>query len=277
LGVAWFWFFSVGLGICVSREVQALPNVDAGVTVIGVLVFCLGAALGASLCEKLSQGRLELGVVPLGSFGLTLFLLDLILMRVGAGYFPADSATHNPLSYQTLRVAGAVFLLGVFASIFVVPLRTLLQQRNRKVARAHLLAASQVLNGLCAAVSIVIFGLLLQSTPTWVPFVVLLLANTAVSAYIYRLLPEFLLRFVLWCVSRVMYRVRVLGAEFLPEEGACVLVCNHVSFVDWMIIGAACPRPVRFVMYHRYFRLPLLGFLLRDAHRPGPRGCRRSG
>jgi 1-acyl-sn-glycerol-3-phosphate acyltransferase len=98
------------------------------------------------------------------------------------------------------------------------------------------------------------------------PFLVLLVLNACVSFYIYRLLPEFLLRFVLWCVSRVMYRVRVHGAEFLPARGACVLVCNHVSFVDWMLIAAACPRPVRFVMYHRYLRLPFVGFLMRDAH-----------
>jgi 1-acyl-sn-glycerol-3-phosphate acyltransferase len=85
-----------------------------------------------------------------------------------------------------------------------------------------------------------------------------------VSAYIYTVLPEFLLRFVVWSLARVMYRLRIAGAEKIPAEGAAVLVANHVSFVDWMLVAAASPRPVRFVMDHTFLKLPLVGFVFRD-------------
>ena len=89
------------------------------------------------------------------------------------------------------------------------------------------------------------------------------LLNAVVALYIYRLLPEFLLRFVAWLLVHSVYRLRTRGLEHLPAEGAAVLVCNHVSFVDPIVISAAVRRPIRFVMDHRIFRTPLIGFIFR--------------
>jgi len=79
------------------------------------------------------------------------------------------------------------------------------------------------------------------------------------------LVPEYLLRFVAWVASRLVYRFKVQGDEHIPTQGAAVLVCNHVSFVDAVLLMAASPRPIRFLMDHRIFKVPLLGWLFQLA------------
>jgi 1-acyl-sn-glycerol-3-phosphate acyltransferase len=268
LGVGWFWFFVTTVALTIARYADVSVSGDPRVAVVCAAVFCLGVAAGAFVCERLSLARLELGVVPLGSVGMTLFLIDLSLANDPwpwlAGGF--GDLLAQLLSDSLLRIALDLGFLGLFTGIFLVPLRTLLQERSPRGQRMDVMAGTQAMCAGLASLSLFLFGVL--PTYSWAQFPLwsLLLLNALVTVYIYRLIPEFLLRFVLWCVSRVMYRVRIHGEEFLPSKGACVLVCNHVSFVDWMLVAAACPRPVRFVMYHRYLHLPLLGFLLRDAH-----------
>jgi 1-acyl-sn-glycerol-3-phosphate acyltransferase len=77
------------------------------------------------------------------------------------------------------------------------------------------------------------------------------------------LVPEFLMRFMVWILIHSVYRLRKAGLERVPEEGAALVVCNHVSFVDALVISAACRRPIRWVMYHRIFRIPFLSFFFR--------------
>ena len=89
--------------------------------------------------------------------------------------------------------------------------------------------------------------------------------NAAVAVYIFTLVPEFLMRFLIFLLVHTIYRVRERGSEHLPEEGAAVLVCNHVSFVDALVITAACRRPIRFVMDHNIFRIPVLSFVFRTS------------
>jgi 1-acyl-sn-glycerol-3-phosphate acyltransferase len=87
--------------------------------------------------------------------------------------------------------------------------------------------------------------------------------NAAVALYIYGLVPEFLMRFLAWLLIHTFYRVDKDGLENIPEEGPCIIVCNHVSYVDAVVIAACVRRPVRFVMDHRIFRVPLLSFIFR--------------
>jgi 1-acyl-sn-glycerol-3-phosphate acyltransferase len=94
-------------------------------------------------------------------------------------------------------------------------------------------------------------------------FLVTALLNAAVAVYIYSLVPEFLMRFIVWLLIHSVYRLDKSGLEHIPDEGAAVLVCNHVSFVDALVIAAACRRPVRFVMDHQIYRLPVLNFVFR--------------
>ena len=87
----------------------------------------------------------------------------------------------------------------------------------------------------------------------------------AVAVYIYTVIPEFLLRFAAWCVSNILYRLRMEHPENIPTEGAAVLAANHVTYVDWLLMASASTRPVRFVMDHQLSRNPLIRFLARDA------------
>jgi len=96
-------------------------------------------------------------------------------------------------------------------------------------------------------------------------FLAISLMNLAVNAYIFKIVPEFTMRFLIWMLSHSMYRVRHQNLEVIPEEGAAVLVCNHVSFVDALLIGGAVRRPVRFVMYYKIYNLPVLNFVFRTA------------
>jgi 1-acyl-sn-glycerol-3-phosphate acyltransferase len=94
-------------------------------------------------------------------------------------------------------------------------------------------------------------------------FLALGIANAVVAGYIFLLVPEYLLRFIAWVASRIVYRFKITGDEHIPTEGAAILVANHVSFVDAVLLMAASPRPIRFIMDHQIFRIPVLGWLFK--------------
>jgi 1-acyl-sn-glycerol-3-phosphate acyltransferase len=142
----------------------------------------------------------------------------------------------------------------------------LIQMRSAPSHRARIIAANNILNALFLIGSSVGVGLLLKAHFT-IPqvFLIVGLLNAVVAFYIFMLVPEYLLRFVAWMLSHVVYRFEVKGEEHIPAEGAAVLVCNHVSFIDAVLLMAASPRPIRFIMDHRIFRVPVLGWLFRLA------------
>jgi 1-acyl-sn-glycerol-3-phosphate acyltransferase len=267
LGISWFWFF--GAALLSLMPVYATVTLGAHESVITLLLalFCVGIALGSLLCEKISGKNLELGLVPFGSFGMTLFTLDLFF--VGA---PAHTAA-DPLSVtqflaqpHTPRVLVDLFCIALFGGFYNVPLYTLIQQRAEPSERSRVIAGNNVLNALFMVVaSGMLAGLYKLGLSVPAIFLVIALLNAAVAIYIDSLLPEFFLRFIAWILSRVMYRLTLRGHEHVPETGPCVLVCNHVSFVDWLIIGGSVRRPARFVMDHRIAKTPVLSFLFKQA------------
>ena len=91
------------------------------------------------------------------------------------------------------------------------------------------------------------------------------LLNAVVAVYIYTLVPEFLMRFLCWMLIHSVYRLRKEGIENIPEAGPALLTCNHVSFVDALVITAGSPRPIRFVMDHNIFKVPVMSFVFRTA------------
>jgi 1-acyl-sn-glycerol-3-phosphate acyltransferase len=155
-------------------------------------------------------------------------------------------------------------LLALFAGLYSVPMYALIQLRAQPTHRARIIAANNILNALFMIVSSLGVGLLLKAGFT-IPevFLVVGLLNAVVAVYIFLLVPEYLLRFLAWILTHVIYRFRVRGEEHIPVEGAAILVCNHVSFVDAVLLMAASPRPIRFIMDHRIFAVPVLGWLFR--------------
>ena len=266
LGISWFWFFG-------SVLVAQLPNYttfnlggDSSVNILVLTIFSIGTGIGSLLCERMSGHRVEVGLVPLGAFGLTAFGIELFLARPG----PALAHGLNWLAFLqapgSLRIALDLTLIGIFAGFYVVPLFAFIQSRTPSDRLSRVIAGNNIINALfiCGAAG---FGLGLGALGLGATqiFLVTAILNALVASYIFTLVPEFLMRFITWVLVNALYRVRVDGAQNIPEDGAVVLVCNHVSFMDALLLMANLRRPARFVMYHKIFNIPLLSFVFRTA------------
>ena len=252
LGISWFWLYGSVLVTQFPNLVRNLLHGGEQLVTLLLVVFSLGVGAGSLLCERLSGHKVELGLVPFGSIGLTIFGLDLGLASAAPGL--------------TWRILADLALIGVFGGLYIVPLYALVQSRSEASHRSRIIAANNILNAVFIVVSAgICIGLL--SAGLSIPQLILAVAlmNAAVAAYIYTLVPEFLMRFLVWMLIRSVYRLRVAGLEKIPDEGAAVVVCNHVSYVDAMVINAACRRPIRWVMTHEIFKIPVLSFVFRTA------------
>lgn len=266
LGVSWFWYLGFVYQTQLPNYTQFTLGGNNQVYVLLLTLFSVGIGLGSLLCERLSGRRVELGLVPFGSIGLTLFGVDL--------YFAAPTVAFSEGARGVMafiggeggwRVSLDLVLIGVFGGFYIVPLNALIQSRSAPSHRSRVIAGNNILNAFfmvfAAATSIVLLNFL--SIPQL--FLVMALLNAVVAVYIYTLVPEFLMRFLVWILIHLVYRVSKEGLERIPDEGPAVLVCNHVSYVDALIIAGCCPRPVRFIMYHGIYRLPVLNFVFRTA------------
>ncbi|MEM9727171.1 MAG: MFS transporter [Myxococcota bacterium] len=268
LGISWFWFLGASfLTVLPSFGKDVLGAAETIVTLF-LAVFCVGVAVGSLFCERLGGRKLEIGLVPFGSIGLTLAAVDLYfasapLHHVGDSLMGLREFLKLPNAW---RMIADFFALAVFGGFFTVPLYTLIQERSEPENRSRVIAGNNILNALFMVLS----SLMLMALPklgVTIPQTFLLLAvmSALVSAYIYSVIPEFLLRFFAWIVAKVMYRIRVVGEENLPDDGPAVLVANHVTYVDWLILSSAYQRPLRFVMHRQFLKLPLVGWAFRDA------------
>ena len=266
LGISWFWFFGTVLVAQLPIYTKLNLGGDGSVNTLVLTLFSLGTGIGALLCERMSGGRVEIGLVPLGAFGLTAFGIDLFLARPGA-------SVHAGLDWWAfLQAAGSwrivldLTAIGVFAGFYVVPLFAFMQSRTPSDRLSRVIAGNNIINALLIVLASM-FGLLLGHLGLSAAqiFLVDALLNVLVAIYIFTLVPEFLMRFIIWILVNTLYRVRVDGIQHVPEEGPAVLVCNHVSFMDPLLLMANLRRPVRFVMYYKIFNTPLLSFVFRTA------------
>ncbi|PNS09050.1 MFS transporter [Solilutibacter silvestris] len=267
LGVSWFWF--VGTVFAAELPDYAPLNLGGSNTlyVFVLALFSIGTGVGAVLCEKLSARTVEIGLVPLGAFGISVFLFDLYFARSGA-------ATAHDLDVMgfihqagSWRIVIDLVGIGLFTGFFVVPLFALIQSRTPKDELSRVIGALNIQNsGFVVAASLIC--LVLRSYAHWsIPqiFLALAVANTLVAIWIFTIVPEFLMRFLSWMLVRTLYRLRTRGIDHIPDEGAALIICNHVSFMDALILSASIPRPVRFVMYYKIFNIPVLSWIFRTA------------
>jgi len=264
LGISWLWFFgSIFLTTFAGFAKETLGGAQSVVTLL-LAVFSIGIGVGSLLCERLSGHRVEIGLVPFGSIGMTLFAADLWL--ASRGMTPAGlSGLGEFLAVGgNWRVMADLCLLAMFGGFYSVPLYALIQSRCEPSHRARIIAANNILNALFMVVASLLAAVLLYaglSLPQL--YLVVALLNAVVALYIYTLVPEFLMRFMLWMLIHSVYRLRKTGLERIPEEGPAIVACNHVSLVDALVISAACRRPIRWVMDYRIFRIPVLSFFFR--------------
>jgi 1-acyl-sn-glycerol-3-phosphate acyltransferase len=266
LGISWFWFYGATLLAQFPVYASDVLGGGEGVFILLLSVFSVGVGAGSLACEKLSGGKVEIGLVPFGAIGLTLFGIDLFFATPSV--MPAyDGSVAGFLQHAAhWRMLIDIVLLGAAGGLYIVPLYALIQTRCERSHAARVIAANNIVNaGFMVGSALV--SLLLFKAGLDIPqlFLATALFNAAVAIYIYTLVPEFLLRFVVWILVHTVYRLDTRGLDNIPEDGPAVIVCNHVSFVDALVITAACRRPIRFVMDHRIFRTPLLGFLFRSS------------
>ena len=264
LGISWFWFYGATYLTQFANFTKDVLGGDEHVATLLLAIFSIGIGVGSLMCERLSGHKVEIGLVPFGSIGLSVFAIDLYLASrnlapqglAGIGAFFAVSAHW--------RVIADLVLIGMFGGFYIVPLYALIQERSEPAFRSRIIAANNILNAIFMVASAGIALALLKAGLS-IPQLLLVtgLMNAIVAIYIYTLVPEFLMRFLAWLLVHTLYRVDKEGLERIPSEGPCVIVCNHVSFVDAIVIAACVRRPIRFVMDHRIFRIPLLNFIFR--------------
>ena len=255
LGISWFWLYgALFLAQFPVFAKKVLGGDETSVTLL-LAIFTVGIGLGSMLCEKLSGKHVEIGLVPFGSIGLTLFGCDLFFASPTVMPAGAPLAMGHLLAQPgNWRVFLDLFGLGVFGGFFIVPLYVLIQLRSAPEHRARIIAANNILNALFMVVgALVAAGLLGKGVTIPELFGMAAVCNALVAIYIYSLVPEFLLRFFAWLLVHTIYRLEKKGVENIPEEGPAILVCNHVSYVDSLVISSVCRRPIRFVMDHHIF------------------------
>ena len=272
LGISWMWFFGAVFLSQFPSFAKDVLHGDEQVASLLLVVFSIGIGTGSLLCEVLSRRHVEIGLVPLGAIGMSVFAIDLYFASRGL----QGAGGAGPSAVFTLgqfiavpghwRVMADLALLSLFTGLYSVPMYALIQLRAQPTHRARIIAANNILNALFMIASSVIAGLLLHFSFS-IPQIFLLvgLANAVVAFYIFMLVPEYLLRFIAWVASHLVYRFKVTGDEQIPVAGAAILVCNHVSYVDAVLLMSASPRPIRFVMDHRIFKVPVLGALFKLA------------
>ena len=282
LGVSWFWF----VGTVLTAQLPTYAEVylggvvnDTALYIFALALFSVGVGTGSLLCEKLSGHIVEIGLVPVGAFGISAMLLDLYFARPG---LPPQTGLTIAAFLDApggWRIVADLVGVGLFTGIFVVPLFALIQSRTPRSELSRVIAGLNIQNSLfivAAAVigvlvqreSLSLGGLTLPLPGLSVPqmFLALAIANLLVAIWIFTIVPEFLMRLASMLLVRTLYRLRERDVDpAIPADGAALIVCNHVSYMDALILSAAIPRPVRFVMDHRIFAIPGLRWIFRHA------------
>lgn len=268
IGISWFWFFGTIFITQIPNFTRNYLFADENVFIMLMGTFSISVGIGSLLCEKLSGGRVEIGLVPLGSLGLTVFAIDF--------YFAAQHVLPAAETLYTIdtilghadnwRILFDVFMIGLSSGFYIVPLYALIQERTDRGHISRVIAANNIINSIFMVVA-GLMAMVLLGNDIGIPglFLITAIMNLVIAIYIYRMITEFMWRFIVWISLHTIYRVKTHGLDAIPDKGAAVLVCNHVSFVDALIIAGYVRRPVRFVMDHRIYKTPGLHWIFKLA------------
>ena len=263
--MSWFWFFgALFLAQFPGYTRDLLGGAETVVTVL-LAAFSVGIGIGSMLCHRLSGDRVELGLVPIGSLGLTIFPIDFFFATP-----VAPPVGLSPGMFFSTWTYGRIFLdlvaIGISGGLYIVPLVAMIQERTESAIRSRVIAANNILNALLMVAAAVVGVALRQLGLTTIEILLASgLMNLLVAIYIFTVIPEFIMRFLIWMLMHSIYRLRCHNVGRIPSSGAALLVCNHVSYVDALILASASRRPIRFVVYHKIFALPVLNFIFKTA------------
>jgi 1-acyl-sn-glycerol-3-phosphate acyltransferase len=264
LGISWFWFFGSAMTIQIPAYTLDVLNGSGSIATFLLAAFAVGVGIGSLLCERMSGHKIELGLVPFGSIGLTLFAVDLYFAQPNGHATQVSTIAEFLARPGGLRIWIDLAMIGAFGGFYSVPLYALIQKRSERSHLSRIIAANNIINSLLM-VGASVLSMVLLNAGLSIPqlFLVIAILNAAVAIYIYSLLPEFLLRFLAWIITNIFYRLRPQGLENIPDKGPAIIVCNHVSYIDPVILAGVVKRPIRFVMWYKIFQMPLLNFIFR--------------
>lgn len=267
-------FVAILLGTLAAGVIMGFESA-ARIAAIGVVLLAILGYLSARKVPSVAPAdpTLKLRLQPLReTWGLVAIAREkhsvfLSILAISWFWFLGAAYLTQFPNFAKVDLLGDLLGVGLFGGLFIVPLYAFVQQEAHPEKRARVIAALNVINALfmvlSALVGVVLLGFAGLTIPEFV--LVLSIANLVVAAFVYQQVPEFALRFVIWCLSHTIYRVRHEGLDQIPDDGPALLVCNHVSYTDALVIAGAVRRPVRFVMDDRIFNLPLLGGFFRLA------------
>lgn len=266
MSISWFWFLGATYLTQFPNFTKLHLNGTESSVAFLLALFSIGIAIGSLACDKLSNHRIEIGIVPMGSLGISIF--GLLMATSIPDSLPEFGSFQQFVIYSELWPLFAyLLLLGISGGIFIVPLYSLMQLRAKPDERAQVIAGLNIYNSLfmvgSAVMGIVCLSVLELSIPQL--FILLALLNTFVMLYLFYQVPIYAFRFFTWVVTHTMYRVKHKNLHNLPENGGALIVCNHVSYMDALLLSAVCPRLIRFVMEEDYAKLPPLRRFLKRA------------
>ena len=242
LGIAVFW--CLGAVAQMNVDVLVIYELKVSQTHVGILLGMMATGVGAGsvLAGFWSAGRVELGIVALGAIGIAVSAVMLSMLSI-------IQQPENEFSATYWWICAWLFLLGGAAGMYNVPILAFLQRHSPAESRGSILAASSFITNLGILAAAVLFWLLRPVMKLSAPDIFLLLgiATVPVVLYVLWLLPGATTRFVVWLLSHTVYRVRIEGRENLPAEGGALVVANHVSFIDGVLMLLYFPRPIRMV------------------------------
>lgn len=265
LGISWFWMLGASYLTQMPNFSATVLNGTPGLIALVLSAFTVGVAVGSLLCERFSGRQVEIGLVPLGAIGLSVFGIDLyfssIAYQSGADIGPLQLLAQG----DGLRVLLDIFLLGLCGGVYIVPLYAMIQARTPLEKRARVIGCNNILNAFFMVLSSILGILFLGVAGFRIEdlFLTLALMNIAVAVFIFMQVPEFAMRFIVWLAGHTIYRVTHRGLHHIPKTGAAIIVCNHVSYVDALLLAGAVRRPIRFIMYKPIFEIPVLNFVFR--------------
>lgn len=207
IGISWFWFYGATVLAQFPNFAKDTLYGNEGVFILLLSVFSIGIGIGSLLCEKLSRGQVEIGLVPLGALGLTILGIDLYFSATHIHALCNNKCLFDSLSFiagfSQIRLLADIALIGLFGGIYIVPLYALIQTRCDKKYQSRVIAANNIINALFMVASVG-FSILMFKLGYQIPqlFLITALLNVLVTIYLCVRQPEYMARFLMWIKGR---------------------------------------------------------------------------
>lgn len=269
LSISWFWLLGAVILSLLAPLTKDVFRADEWVSTFFLTLFTLGMGLGAVLAYRVGKGQAEVGLAAIMGIFMSLFLFDLAF--IVSGHELSDESTMRSfsdflLTFDGLRASFSLLFLSTAAGAYIVPLMTSVQLLARPSEISRVIAANNVLNAFFMILGSLILMALLAVSWSYQGILFFFGAiNFLAATIVYSVFSPLTIRLWARFLTFIFFKVRLEGQELLPKSGPYIIVANHVSFIDWLLLMSLCPRPIRFIIDHQYYYAPMMPFWLKQA------------